>query len=359
MRRKKLLYILVSFFFSGFSIYIVFRGIPAKELFQYIKSIDYVLLVPAVLISVLSFILRVIRWQLLLEPNKKVSFKAAYHPLVIGFMANCVLPGRAGELVRPFVLAKKTDIPFSSGLGSVVTERLFDMLCLLVLFVYVLNFIDIDLATPTIFNTHKINSTTLENIVRGSIVVFSCAASSVVLLNFESFRKFIIILFKKLADKLFFMSPRLQKASDHYIIKPLIVFIDFFAKGTALHKHRGKALTCLLLTFVIWLVQAFSYHVMTFSCPGLDITFTETLTIMLIICFFIALPSIPGYWGIWEAGGIFALSLFSVAPEKAAGYTLINHVIQIAPVILAGVISTIIIGVDIRQPHHAATEHEA
>ncbi|MDP3285228.1 MAG: hypothetical protein Q8M56_12435, partial [Desulfobacterales bacterium] len=50
---------------------------------------------------------------------------------------------------------------------------------------------------------------------------------------------------------------------------------------------------------------------------------------------------------LWEAGGIFAMSLFGVSAKDAAGYTLINHVIQMVPVIIAGLVSAMITGVSI------------
>ena len=70
---------------------------------------------------------------------------------------------------------------------------------------------------------------------------------------------------------------------------------------------------------------------------------------MVIICFFISLPSVPGYWGLWEAGGVFALSLFGISANRAAGYALVNHAVQIFPVIIAGFVSAIITGVNIRK----------
>jgi len=75
----------------------------------------------------------------------------------------------------------------------------------------------------------------------------------------------------------------------------------------------------------------------------------EITSVMLIVCFFIALPSAPGFWGLWEAGGVFAMLLFGVSEKDAAGFTLANHAIQIIPVIIMGLISAFITGVDIRR----------
>jgi hypothetical protein len=71
--------------------------------------------------------------------------------------------------------------------------------------------------------------------------------------------------------------------------------------------------------------------------------------VMVIICLFIALPSVPGYWGLWEAGGVFAMSLFGIPENAAAGFTLANHAVQLFPVIIVGFISAVITSVNIWQ----------
>ena len=79
---------------------------------------------------------------------------------------------------------------------------------------------------------------------------------------------------------------------------------------------------------------------------------------MVIVCFFISLPSVPGWWGLWEAGGIFALSLFGVTAKEAAGFTLANHAIQVFPVIIAGFVSAILLSVNIRQMSYQGKEYK-
>jgi len=98
------------------------------------------------------------------------------------------------------------------------------------------------------------------------------------------------------------------------------------------------------LTVIIWAVQVYSYYLFAKGCPGIEISLIEMTAVMTIICFFIALPSVPGFWGLWEAGGIFALSLFGVEASHAAGYTLANHAVQMFPVIIVGLISALHIG---------------
>jgi len=90
-----------------------------------------------------------------------------------------------------------------------------------------------------------------------------------------------------------------------------------------------------------------SYAVFALGCPGVSLTLFEMTAVLVIICLFIALPSVPGYWGLWEAGGIFAMTLFGVSSKEAAGFTLANHAIQTLPIIIIGTGSALITGVNI------------
>ena len=93
---------------------------------------------------------------------------------------------------------------------------------------------------------------------------------------------------------------------------------------------------------------------MALGCPGIEISFLEMYAVMIILCFFISLPSVPGFWGLWEAGGVFALLIFGVPAKEAAGFTLTNHVFQMVPVIIVGLVSSIITGANIVQVAHNA-----
>ena len=66
-----------------------------------------------------------------------------------------------------------------------------------------------------------------------------------------------------------------------------------------------------------------------------------------IICFFISLPSVPGFWGLFEAGGVFGMMIFGIASKQAAGFTLVIHFFQIIPVIIIGLVSAVMTGVSL------------
>jgi len=79
------------------------------------------------------------------------------------------------------------------------------------------------------------------------------------------------------------------------------------------------------------------------AVPGISLGFVELAFVMVVICFFIAIPSVPGYWGVWEAGGMFAMLVFDIPRSDAAGYQLINHAVQIFPIMVVGLFSVLVI----------------
>jgi uncharacterized membrane protein YbhN (UPF0104 family) len=128
-----------------------------------------------------------------------------------------------------------------------------------------------------------------------------------------------------------------------------VSFVEHFAAGFTLVKHPLKITACFGLSIAIWILAAYSYYLMSLGCPGIGLSFIEITATMIILCFFIALPSVPGYWGIWEAGGVFSLLLFGVSSKDAAGFTLVNHAVQVFPIIFVGFISAIVTSVNIWQ----------
>jgi len=114
-------------------------------------------------------------------------------------------------------------------------------------------------------------------------------------------------------------------------------------------RNPVQLLSCIGMTLFIWALTALSYVIFAMGCPGISLSLLEFTTVMVIICFVIALPSVPGFWGLWEAGGVFALSIFGITEKDALGFTLANHATQIFPVIGIGLISALITSVNILQ----------
>lgn len=344
MSSKSLISLLIGGAVSLLALYWAFRRVPLDELITYLQSMNYGWVVPAVLIVIASFVLRVLRWQLLLSASWSIPFWQAFHPLMIGFMINCVLPGRVGELARPAILYQKSKVPFAAGLATVVAERIFDTLILLALLAAVLVWTPIHETARIQFGGYNLSAELLRLTARSVAGLSAVLVIATGMISNNSIRGWIQKIIGKIPDLANFLGNPGKSRIRKWFASPLIHTLDKAAQGLETVKDLRKVLACLGLSLCSWLLLGLSYYLVALGAPGINLSYFDLLAVMIIICFFIALPSVPGYWGLWEAGGVFALGLFGVASQPAAGYTLANHGVQIIPVMVVGFISAIITG---------------
>jgi len=347
MNRNTTISLFLGTAISVAALYFAFRNIPLDDLIKYLSSINYLWIIPAVAVSLSAFIIRALRWQSILEPVRKISFLQAFHPLMIGFMLNCILPGRIGEAARPAILKKNENIPFSTGIATVAVERIFDIIFLFILFTIVMSSIKIDPDLVVNFGSYRLSNADLVTAGKNIAGTGAILVAGSFLLFFGKTRKFIGFVVMKLPFIFFFAGSSFRKKVEDKISLPALRILDNFSNGFLMIRRPRTIFISSCYTLAVWILTALSYYLLALGCPGINLSFTELTAVMIIVCFFIALPSAPGYWGLWEAGGIFAMSLFGVSAKDAAGYTLTNHVIQILPIIIIGLVSAMITGVNI------------
>ena len=91
------------------------------------------LLAAAVGLTLITYVVRTERWQYLLEPLGKTRFQVAFRATVIGFAASSVLPARAGEVLRPYLLARREGLSATATFATIIVERILDLVAVLVL----------------------------------------------------------------------------------------------------------------------------------------------------------------------------------------------------------------------------------
>ena len=130
----------VFFLFVGLVLlYFAFRGIDLNELMQEIIQADYRWVALSLIFAVLALVFRTLRWRLLIEPlDEFPKMTNVFHAINIGYLANFVFP-RIGEITRCGILNRTDHIPVGRLVGTVIVERVFDllmaalMLCLILL----------------------------------------------------------------------------------------------------------------------------------------------------------------------------------------------------------------------------------
>lgn len=118
-------------------VWLSIHNIPEKDVEntkQSFKRADYVIVTLSAIISILAHVVRAWRWNSMLQPlGHSIRFKNSFAAVMIGYVVNFAIP-RGGELSRCGVAAKYENVPFAAALGTVITERIVDILLMLVLF---------------------------------------------------------------------------------------------------------------------------------------------------------------------------------------------------------------------------------
>lgn len=109
------------------------RGTDLERVAAAVTGARWDLLAAALVVTCATYVVRVMRWCRLLRPLGAVRFRIALRATVMGFAASAILPGRVGELLRPYVLARREGLSASAALATIVLERLLDVIAVLAL----------------------------------------------------------------------------------------------------------------------------------------------------------------------------------------------------------------------------------
>jgi hypothetical protein len=234
----------------------------------------------------------------------------------IGFMANNLLPARAGEFARAWVVKREAPVRFITALATVGVERLFDGLLMLALMA-------VAIAAPS-FPSHA----TLENVSLSRLATTAAIGFGGVLLA-----AFVVAVhpapWLRLLDRI---TGTLLPAR---IAKPVNDLGHGLIMGLEVLKKPGRFAAVLFWSLVQWLVNAASFAV-CFKAFGLSVPPEGSLLLQGILGFGVALPSSPGFAGVFEGATKVTLVLYSVDPSRALAYALTYHVTTFLPITLLG-----------------------
>lgn len=308
---KKALKVILPVLLGGFILYWVYRDfdfLQAREVLWH--QTDWAWMLISLFFGIMGHVFRGWRWLQTLEPLEAYPKRSnCVDAIFISYAANLVLP-RVGEVSRCGVLAKFDKIPFGQSLGTVVTERLIDTLCMLL--ITGLGFL---LQMPVFFQFFEETGTKIPS-----------------MLHLLSSPWFYMALFSLAGIGVLF----------YYLLR-MFSFFDK-VKGMAVHIWQGvlslKQVKCLPLfvvyTLLIWICY-FLHFYLTFFC----FTFTTSLGMLAALVMFVAgtfavIVPTPNGAGPWHFAVITMMMLYGVTPTDAAIFALIVHGVQTLLVILLG-----------------------
>lgn len=293
--RKSYLYWAITLALAGVLLVLALRSVDWKQTVAVLLEgrLDFLLL--ACLILNGSYFARSLRWRVLLSATQQIAPLNVYGATMVGYLGNDFLPARAGELMRTVLLGRRTGLSQSFILGTIVTERIIDTLAVLVLGGVAI------LSLPVLSQMMPVE---LSNAIR----VTGLVAIPVVL----------VLLLTGQAQSLFQrVLPRLPLSED--LSFRIVGVLENFGRGLQSFRHPSRALNLTALTLAIWLMDA-SAAVVVAQSLSLNLTIMEALFLMTALALSSALPSTPGYLGVYQFVAVNLLPLFGLSPSDALAH---------------------------------------
>jgi uncharacterized protein (TIRG00374 family) len=263
-----------------------------EEVASSFKEMDYFYLLPSIVIIFLSYVFRAYRWRALLESSLKVNASELYSPMMVGFMGN-FLPARAAEILRPYLLSRKFPITFSTAFASIIMERLFDMVVLLLIFIWVFWF-EADVFSSDI----KFSGLSIQElaITFGQVGLFAVIFLLVFIYVLLNHKKNLI----KLVN--WFTNFIKKKWSDR-----IVVLIDEFSIGCDIVKNFGTLVRVSIYSMLIWAGNILWIYPLYFAFGLQNKTITSLLILTVVVSIIITIVPTPGFLGSFNAGVLIAL----------------------------------------------------
>lgn len=299
--------VLISAVFLWFPLH----NLQLGQVWDQMQGADYRWLIPSVATYFVAVLVRTWRWDYMLRPLKHIPVRRLFPVVVIGYMGNNVYPFRAGELLRSYVLRRREGVPMSASLATVVVERVFDGLVMLI-FVFA--------ALPL--------APLPSNELR-SLVIFASLA----------FFGALVVFFTLAA-----VPERAYTVAGWFVHRllperfgrPLLDFLRRFLDGLESLRNFRNVLMIFLTSLVIWLLETVKYWFVMQAFP-FQVSFFALMLMNGVVNLATTLPSAPGYVGTFESGSQI-LELYGVPDTVAVAYTLVLHAALWFPITALGAI---------------------
>jgi uncharacterized protein (TIRG00374 family) len=291
--------------------YLALRGVAFDDAAQAFRDSDLVWLLPALPVFAAAIVLRGVRWWALYDAELRPPLRAVMHGLLVGYFFNNILPARAGEAARVIALNNRAKTPLGEIVGTVVVERVFDLLALLLLLLC---------AYPWLPDISWLRNAA----ILGAIVTAGVAVVIVLVVRYDA-------------------------RAVHWLLSPLRrIRRPGFAErveAAAINATRGLvalrnpviALRGFVLTVASWFVLALSYWILM-EAFHLSLPLDAAILVTVAINLSLVLPSSPAALGVFEAATIIALNAFDVPHAEALSYALVLHVLNLVPFLVIGAV---------------------
>jgi len=295
----------------------VLRDVSLAAVWGELQRSNLWLFLASAVASTLIFPLRAIRWRIILEPVAPgLRIAPLWRSIAIGGMVNNLIPARAGEIARAYALTRETPVPFASALASLAVDRLFDMVVLLGLGV-------VAMLDPAFPRGARVAGQTLGHLAQGSVVLVVLLVGGLYMLAI--FPSQLVRAFEIFARK---VSPAVEERGKGALLR--------FSAGLSVLKSPGRFAAVFAWTIAHWLMNAFAFW-LGFMAVGIHLGFAAALFLQLLIAIGVALPSAPGFFGVFEKLATVGLAIYGVTATAATSWAIGFHILSFIPITVIGI----------------------
>ena len=294
-----------------------FRNADMPRVWAEMRRARPMLLVGAVLITGVTYVLRSLRWQYLLAPIGHVRFSTAFRTTVIGFAATFLLPARAGEVIRPYLLARQEGLPGSAAFATIILERLLDLVTVVSLFAFFVLTADpaSTAAAPAAMERVKVGG-----LIAAAAGAFALAVAFVAAGHPERLGRWALSVERVLPARL---------------ARIVASFVETFTQGLAVMRQPRRLLVSLALSIPLWLSIAAGIW-LTSLAFHITFPFVGSFLVMTILVVGVAMPTPGAVGGFHAAYQIAVQTFFGVPDDRAIGAAIVLHGVSFVPVTLLG-----------------------
>ena len=294
------------------------HGVDPRAVLEQLRHADPLLFAAAMALATATFPLRALRWRLILRGTSGEAFplRPLWHATAVGFMANNLLPARAGEVARAYLARRQLPVRFTTALASIGVERVFDGLVMVALLI-------VAIAVPSFPRAATIGGVALSRLATGAAALFGAALLVALLVVHRP------------APSLALLSRGLHALLPAPPADRLTHLALGLVAGLAVLKSPSRFAGVVAWSLVLWVVNALSFAV-CFRAFALPIPWVGAFLLQGLIGFGVALPSSPGFFGPFEALTRVTLALYGIGADRAVSYAVAYHIGGFIPITLLG-----------------------
>ena len=266
----------------------------------------------SVAVTVQTNLIRAFRWQNLLVPIGRACYRVAFRTTVIGFAATFFLPGRIGEVLRPYLLARQEGCGAPAVFATVIVERVLDLAALLLLF-----------GTYAMTTSVDVGSKVREAALLASLTAFVLLGAMAVMAGHP--------------ERLGRWAGRLTGLLPRRIGDMVGHLVQSFTEGLAVMRRPGPLVIAFLCSIALWFSVAFGLWLVSLAFD-LTLPFMGSFLVMMFLVLGVAVPT-PGGAGTFHLAYIYAMTtFFGAATDPAGAAAIMLHAVSFVPVGLAGLV---------------------